>query len=258
MAAKGRIELIIGPMFAGKTSELLRRLRRHHYSRKQCLVVKAAKDERYSTTCVSSHDKQQMSATSCATLFEVKKEMAPYHVIGIDEGQFFPDLRAFAEWAANQGKIVIIAALDGDFKRQPFGDVCSLIPLAEKVDKLTAVCMICQSSEASFSHRLVSSRDVELVGGADKYVAACRECYNASQGAFTAQQPAEDEQAALSGSDSEGESREKAQCNTTAPEGAPDTGSLSVDDAQSDAPRMDIPRRTVGLEESSPKAVVVY
>lgn len=99
-------------------------------------------------------------------------------MIGIDEGQFFEDLATFSEAAANSGKIVIISALDGDFLRKPFGCVCDLIAMAEHVIKLKAVCMMCQR-DAAFSRRLTNEDKREVIGGADKYIAVCRRCYNA-------------------------------------------------------------------------------
>merc|ERR1711879_726297 len=98
-------------------------------------------------------------------------------VIGIDEGQFFSDLFPFCEKWADEGKIVIVAALDGTFQRKAFGTVLNLIPIAEKVTKLSAVCMLRCSRDASFTYRMPTETEVEVIGGADKYVAVCRGCY---------------------------------------------------------------------------------
>jgi hypothetical protein len=89
----------------------------------------------------------------------------------------FPDVVTFCEEMANYGKTVIVAALDGTFQRKPFGKICELVPLAESVVKLTAVCQICQAS-AAFSKRLGDEKQIELIGGADKYIAVCRHCYH--------------------------------------------------------------------------------
>jgi hypothetical protein len=99
-----------------------------------------------------------------------------YDCIGIDEGQFFPDIVPFCEKMANIGKTVIVAALDGTFQRKPFGSVLDLIPLAESVTKLSAVCMLCYN-DASFTERLGDELAVEVIGGSDKYLAVCRQCY---------------------------------------------------------------------------------
>ena len=98
-------------------------------------------------------------------------------MIGVDEGQFFPDVVKFCEDVAELGKTVIVSALDGDFRRKPFGSILELIPLAEYVVKLSAVCMIC-TADAAFSKRIVEGDEVEKIGGSDMYVAVCRKCYN--------------------------------------------------------------------------------
>eukprot|EP00761_Pharyngomonas_kirbyi_P013555 gb/GECH01013584.1/.p1 GENE.gb/GECH01013584.1/~~gb/GECH01013584.1/.p1 ORF type:complete len:220 (+),score=44.22 gb/GECH01013584.1/:1-660(+) len=173
----GHIQLIIGPMFAGKTTELIRRIKRYTIAQKKCLLIKYRKDTRYSDDCMATHDRQQVMALPCDQLSETEEIMNKYDVIGIDEGQFFPDVVDFAEKAANAGKVVIVSALSGTFQRRPFGKVLEVIPLAEQITRLTAVCMICHR-DASFTRRLIASDDVEVIGGADKYIAVCRECFN--------------------------------------------------------------------------------
>jgi len=164
-------------MFSGKTSELLRRIRRFTLAKRTCLVIKYNKDKRYSEDQMSTHDKQMWVAKSAGILSEIEESALDVDVIGIDEGQFFPDLAEFAEDWSNRGKIIIVAALDGTFQRKPFGNVLNLVPLAEEVTKLSAVCMMCYRA-ASFSKRIGSEMEVELIGGSDKYVAVCRYCYH--------------------------------------------------------------------------------
>jgi thymidine kinase len=163
MSCAGRIELILGPMFAGKTTELMRRVRRETHSKRSCFIIKYRADTRYSKSCVSSHDKQMIEAT--VAVAQLSREQ--FDCIAIDEGQFFPDLVEFASRAAAMGKTVVVSALDGEFRRQPFGRVCELIPHAEKVEKLTAVCMMCHAADAYFSRRIVASEQQELIGGSD-------------------------------------------------------------------------------------------
>lgn len=115
------IDLVLGPMFAGKSTELLRKIKRYRVASKKCLLIKYANDTRYSEECVSTHDKQMQKAVSCKDLMEVKDIADEYEVIGVDEGQFFDNLLEFCETMANQGKCVIVAALDGTFERKPFG-----------------------------------------------------------------------------------------------------------------------------------------
>lgn len=117
------------------------------------------------------------TATDTPTPLALCHSLESAHVIGIDEGQFFPDLVSFSQDMASRGKIVIIAALDGTFERKPFHDVLDLIPVAEDVTKIKAVCMRCRDAEAPFTERLIDDTAVEVVGGADIYRAVCRSCY---------------------------------------------------------------------------------
>jgi thymidine kinase len=173
----GEIQLILGPMFSGKSTELLRRIRRYTVAKRKCLVVKYKQDTRYSQESLATHDRQQWVAVPTDKLDELHDLANAYDVIGIDEGQFFPDIVPFCEEMANRGKTIVVAALDGTFQRKPFGSVLELIPLAESVVKLTAICQECQAP-AAFSKRLGAETQVELIGGADKYVAVCRRCYH--------------------------------------------------------------------------------
>lgn len=173
----GSIQMIIGPMFAGKSTELLRRIKRYEVAKKKCLLIKYINDDRYSKDCISTHDKQTVFALPCDKLSMASHLVKDYEVIGIDEGQFFPDLVSFSEDAANMGKVVIVSALDGTFQRKSFGKVLELIPLAESVIKLNAVCMVC-CNDASFTARTVEEKKTELIGGAESYKSVCRKCFH--------------------------------------------------------------------------------
>lgn len=154
----------------------MRRVRRFKIAQYKCLVIKYAKDTRYCTNGVSTHDRNTMEALSACCLKDVHQEALGSAVIGIDEGQFFPDVVEFCEAMANAGKTVIVAALDGTFQRKAFGNILQLVPLAESVVKLNAVCMECYR-EASYTKRLGAEKEVEVIGGAEKYHAVCRVCY---------------------------------------------------------------------------------
>ncbi|KAM9537524.1 thymidine kinase, cytosolic [Guaruba guarouba] len=173
---RGQIQVIFGPMFSGKSTELMRRVRRFQLAQYRCLLVKYAKDTRYGSSGVSTHDKNTMEAVPACFLKDVYQDALNSTVIGIDEGQFFPDIVEFCEMMANTGKTVIVAALDGTFQRKAFGSILNLVPLAESVVKLNAVCMECYR-EASYTKRLGAEREVEVIGGADKYHSVCRACY---------------------------------------------------------------------------------
>ena len=181
-------------MFSGKSTELARRIRRHKVANRQCLVVKYAADTRYEDEagrreggtdgaatlkgCVVTHDRQALTAVPAKTLADVDNVAHAYDVIGIDEGQFFGDVVEYCEKWANEGKTVIVAALDGTFQRQAFNQVLGLVPLAEEVTKLSAVCTVC-CEKAAFTKRIGSAdTTVEIIGGADMYVATCRACFD--------------------------------------------------------------------------------
>ena len=130
----------MGPMFAGKSTELLRRVNRLKISGKKCLNIKYSNDTRYSCDCISTHDQHTALAVACEKLAEIKEIWKEFDVIGIDEGQFFSDIVEFSEKAANDGKIVIMSALSGTFEKKGWANILQLIPLCEKVKKLSAIC----------------------------------------------------------------------------------------------------------------------
>ncbi|MES1920331.1 hypothetical protein MHBO_002011 [Bonamia ostreae] len=172
----GHVELILGPMFSGKTTELFRRIRRYTFANLQCYLIKYKNDNRYSSVA-STHDKIRLEAVSCTNLGEAEKSSAGYDVIGIDEGQFFPDIVEFCQKMAENGKIVVVSALNGTYQRKPFDVISRLVPISEKMTKLSAICMVCYG-EAHFTKRTVSSNKLELIGGSEFYIATCRKCFN--------------------------------------------------------------------------------
>ena len=176
-------------MFSGKSTELARRIRRHKVANRQCLVVKYAGDTRYEdereafardakTSHVITHDRQSLAAVPCVKLADVSNIVHAFDVVGVDEGQFFGDLAESCEAWARAGKTVIVAALDATFQREPFNDVLSLVPIAEQVTKLSAVCARC-GDDAAFTKRVnTASKRLELIGGAECYAASCRRCFD--------------------------------------------------------------------------------
>ena len=171
------ISLIIGPMFSGKTTELIRQTKRYHYAGHSITVVKYAKDTRYSTTQVQSHNGVVLDfPTICVSSLE--GHIINTDIIAIDEGQFIDHIQEFAEKATSRGQIVLIAGLDADFNVNPFPRITSLVHKAEKVKKLRAVCAC--GAKASFS-KLISTpptNGVELIGGSESYKPVCRVCFN--------------------------------------------------------------------------------
>lgn len=176
----------MGPMFCGKSSELQRRVRRYRIAKRRTHIVKFSGDTRYELTasgtrmCVT-HDNGTYECLAASALSEIDKVvMKTLDVIGVDEGQFFPDLAEYCELWANAGKVVIVAALDGTWKRKSFtgNQICSLIPLCETVVKLQSVCEHCQSEAGAFSARKKSAgTDERVIGGKDIYFALCRSCH---------------------------------------------------------------------------------
>jgi thymidine kinase len=177
----GHLTLLIGCMFAQKTTELLRRIRRYKAIGYNVLVVNFVGDTRYGTNKIASHDVDSYDAICVKWLQDVahQVESGTYQVVIIDEGQFFNDLYAYVtKWADKLPIHIVVAGLDGDSNRNPFGDMLRLIPQAEEVERLTAFCAYCKDgTEAHFSKRI--SRTVEQVeiGGGDSYVPVCRKHY---------------------------------------------------------------------------------
>ncbi|KAF3783651.1 Thymidine kinase [Nymphaea thermarum] len=182
MGIPGEIHVIIGPMFAGKTTALLRRVQAERESGRQVALIKSDKDTRYAKSSVVTHDGTKMSCWALPNLsmFRTKIGAEAYHkldVIGIDEAQFFEDLYDFCQIAADRdGKIVIVAGLDGDYLRRSFGSVLDIVPLADTVTKLKARCELC-GKHASFTLRKSGEMQTELIGGADVYMPVCRQHY---------------------------------------------------------------------------------
>ena len=146
-------------MFSGKSTELIRRLKRYQIANYNCLIVKYAKDVRYDNESIATHDEQKLKAISVSKLKDLRVNFDEFDVIGIDEGQFFPDVVEFSEEMANKSKTVIIAALDGTFQRRAFASILELVPLAEHVIKLNAVCMSC-FGEGSYTKRISADKEV--------------------------------------------------------------------------------------------------
>ena len=177
----GKLQVIFGPMFSGKSTELQRRLRRHTVANRRVLVVKYAGDNRYddkvgSSNSAVTHDLATMPALPTKDLSNIDNVVHNYDVVGIDEAQFFDDVVGYCEKWAQLGKVVIVAALDATFQRKPFKSILGLVPLAEEVTKLTAVCTDC-AADAAFTARTTKETAVEVIGGASCYKAVCRACY---------------------------------------------------------------------------------
>ncbi len=174
----GRIEVVCGSMFSGKTEELIRRLKRAKFARQRVEIYKPAIDTRYSDEEVVSHDSNSILSTPVDSPTSILLLANDADVVGIDEAQFFDNsLVDVCNELANRGKRVILAGLDMDFKGQPFGPMPALMAIAEDVTKVHAICVKC-GSLAHISHRIVKGEKQVLLGEKDEYEPLCRECYN--------------------------------------------------------------------------------
>lgn len=180
----GWIEAITGSMFSGKSEELIKRIRRAQYANQSFVVFKHSSDARYDETKVASHSLNFLEAIPVGTVEDmykiIKTEFNDVEIIGIDEVQFFGEnVVEFCELMANEGKRVIVAGLDQDFRGEPFKPMDILLARAEFVDKFSAICMVC-GSPASRTQRLVNGEPayyddpIVLVGAAESYEARCR------------------------------------------------------------------------------------
>src|SRR5882757_2173488 len=174
----GRLEVITGPMFSGKSEELIRRLKRARIARQRVACFKPDIDLRYHRTAIASHGSQTHEAATVATTQHLKAELFPtldeIDVVGIDEVQFFDEaIIPLAVELIHLGKRVIMAGLDTTFAAEPFGPVPALMAIADEVTKLSAVCMVC-GQPAIHTQRLGHNQELVVVGAAGLYEARCR------------------------------------------------------------------------------------
>jgi len=188
----GWLEVVCGPMFSGKSEELIRRLRRAEIAGQRALIVKPVVDDRYDVGHVVSHAGARMRAVTASSSAEVARLTAGYDPVGFDEVQFFDDgIVAAIEALVARGARVVAAGLAQDFRCQPFGAMPTLLSVAEFVDKLEAVCHRC-GGPATLTQRLLDGRPAPLdgeivqIGALDSYEARCRACHSVSQQALAA------------------------------------------------------------------------
>ena len=174
----GRIEVICGSMFSGKTEELIRRLKRAQFAKQRVQIFKPAIDVRYSEEDVVSHDRNAIISTPIDSSSSILLLSSDVDVVGIDEAQFFDEgVIEVCNRLANEGIRVIVAGLDMDFRGQPFGPMPNLCAIADEVTKVHAICVKC-GNLAYISHRLVENDKRVLLGETQEYEPLCRECYN--------------------------------------------------------------------------------
>jgi thymidine kinase len=180
----GFLELIVGPMFSGKSEELIRRVTRASIAKQRVQVFKPALDRRYHAQAVASHNGRTLEALAVVEVEAMRAALSEaVQVVAIDEGQFLsPELVGFACNLAESGRRVLIAGLDLDFRGEPFGSMPELLARAEAVTKLTAICVCC-GAPATRTQRLIGGRPAHyddpiiLVGAAEAYEPRCRACH---------------------------------------------------------------------------------
>lgn len=180
----GSLEVIAGPMFCGKTEELIRRVRRAVIAKKKVVVIKHHLDIRYKKRNIYSHSKQSLRSKVVKNAKDILKKVPTItQIVAIDEAMWFgKDIIPIVNKFINEGKRVIVTGLSTTFTAEPFEPIPSLMAIADKVDKLTAICMIC-GRDAIFHKKITISKEdpykivAENVGETDKYEARCRVCF---------------------------------------------------------------------------------
>ena len=176
----GRIEVVCGSMFSGKTEELIRRMKRAKFAKQKVEIFKPSLDTRYSEEDVVSHDKNTIRSTPIDSSGAILLLASDIDVVGIDEAQFFDDgLVEVCNQLANNGVRVIVAGLDMYYKGIPFGPIPALCAIADEVTKVLAIRVKC-GALAYVSHRLIHNDKRVLLGEKDEYEPLCRECYQRS------------------------------------------------------------------------------
>ena len=197
----GYLEIIIGPMYASKTTRLVEIYKQCKFCNISVAVINHSIDNRYDEELLSTHDEIKIPCIKTEKLFDVciegnisleddikhipritdKLKVVTSNVILINEGQFFPDLFDFVNILLKEGKKVYVCGLDGDFERKKFGQILDLIPLCDKVHKLSSLCSLCKDGTLGvFSMRLTREKTQTLVGS-DIYIPVCRKCYDSKQ-----------------------------------------------------------------------------
>jgi thymidine kinase len=193
----GYLEIILGPMFASKTTRLVEIYKKCNFCNISVAVINHSIDNRYDEELLSTHDHIKIPCIKTERLFDVwtdnidmetnvekvprikdKFKVASSSVILINEGQFFPDLEEFVKILLSHDKKVYVCGLDGDFERKKFGQILDLIPICDKVTKLTSLCSLCKNGTHGIFSKRISYEKEQTVVGSDNYIPVCRNCYN--------------------------------------------------------------------------------
>ncbi len=189
----GYLEIILGGMYAGKTSRLVEIYKQCNFCNISVAVINHSIDNRYDEDLLSTHDQIKIPCIKTEKLMDIYSEfeiplenqnrledkfkIIKSNVILINEGQFFPDLEEFVENMLVHGKQIYVCGLDGDFALKKFGKILDLIPLCDKVTKLTSLCSICKNGTPGIFSKRISSEKQQTIVGSDNYIPVCRNCY---------------------------------------------------------------------------------
>ena len=191
------LEIILGSMYSGKTSRLVEIYKQYKFCNISVVVINHSIDTRYDDELLSTHDKIKIPCIKTEKLFDIypydlnlekgvqnipritdKFKIVACEVILINEGQFFPDLEEFVKILLTNDKKVYVCGLDGDFERKKFGQILNLIPLCDKVTKLTSLCSVCKNGAPGIFSKRITLETEQTVVGSDNYIPVCRKCYN--------------------------------------------------------------------------------
>ncbi len=193
--SSGYLEIILGSMYSGKSTRLVEIYNQCNFCNISIAVINHSIDNRYDDELMSTHDKIKIPCIKTERLFDIwtdnfdmesdvviprikdKFKIASSSVILINEGQFFPDLEEFVKCLLNQNKQVYICGLDGDFERKKFGQILDLIPLCDKIYKLTSLCSLCKNGKKGIFSMRLSNETTQTVVGSENYIPVCRKCY---------------------------------------------------------------------------------
>lgn len=192
----GYLEIILGGMYAGKTKKLIEIYNQCKFCGVSVIVINHKMDNRYDEELLSTHDKVKIKCIKTELLmnlyydntentepdyndamFRNKIKLTKSDVVLINEGQFFPDIEEFVKKLLNKGKEIYVCGLDGDFERKKFGNILDLIPICDKVYKLSSLCGLCKTGKAGIFSKRITSETEQLIIGSDTYIPVCRSCY---------------------------------------------------------------------------------
>ena len=174
----GYLKVILGPMFSGKTTELIRIYNKYNSCNIRCCIINHITDKRYDEEKMSNHNGVMLPSHNLNQLQESLHLIVNYDIFLINEGQFFEDLYDIINLLVNMHKKrVYVCGLDGDYIRRKFGSILDIVPLCDEVVKLKAICKKCKRKPGIFTHRLSNEQEQTVIGN-DNYMSLCRNCYN--------------------------------------------------------------------------------